>query len=133
MTIIPDSLKIGAVALVAVAVVGCGGTAATPTPEPSPSPAPEAAGLVVEASEFKFVSPDLTIGSEGSTTITLVNKGTVEHDFTIDELESIQIAVAVGETGEGTLTDPATGTYEFYCTVPGHKAAGMFGTIVIEP
>ena len=87
--------------------------------------------MVIEASEFKYEPADLAISSAGSSTISLVNKGFVEHDFTIDELE-FQIAVAVGETSEGTLTDVAVGSYEFYCTIPGHKAAGMVGTLTVE-
>jgi len=131
MHIAPTPLKIGALGLLTAVVIGCGGSDATPTPEPTPSPAPEAAALVIEASEFKYVPPELTISSAGSTTLSLVNKGVVEHDFTIDELD-FQIAVAIGETSEGTLTDTAAGTYEFYCTVPGHKEAGMVGTLTVE-
>ena len=122
-------LKIGALGLLAAAVIGCGGSDATPTPEPTPSPAP--AALVIEASEFKYVPPEITIPSAGSTTFSLVNKGVVEHDFTIDELDDFQIAVAIGETAEGTLTDVAPGTYKFYCTVPGHEVNGMVGELVV--
>ena len=124
-------LRISALGLLAAAVIGCGGSSATPTPTPSPEPTPEAAAVVVEASEFKYVPPELTIASAGSTTIELVNKGTVEHDFTIDALD-FKVAVPIGKTATGTLTDPAPGTYEFYCTVPGHKAAGMVGSLVVE-
>ena len=103
MHIAPAPLKIGALGLLAAVVIGCGGSEATPTPEPTPSPTPEAAALVIEASEFKYEPTDLAISSAGSSTISLVNKGFVEHDFTIDDLE-FQIAVAVGETSDGTLT-----------------------------
>ncbi|MEA2026400.1 MAG: cupredoxin domain-containing protein [Chloroflexota bacterium] len=128
---IATPLKIGALGLLAALVIGCGGSDATPSPEPTPSPTPEAAALVIEASEFKYDPTDLAISSAGSSTISLVNKGFVEHDFTIDELD-FQIAVVVGETSEGTLTDAAPGEYEFYCTIPGHKAAGMVGTLTVE-
>ena len=37
--------------------------------------------------------------------------------------------------GSGTLefTPTEPGEYEYYCTVPGHKEAGMLGTLVVEP
>jgi plastocyanin len=116
-------LSVSAIFLTAVAVVACGGD--EPTPEPTPVPAIE-----VQASEFAFDPDQITISSEGSTTIRLVNGGIVEHDFTIDELD-FQVAVPIGETAEGTLTDVAPGTYKFYCTVPGHEVNGMVGELVV--
>jgi len=69
MTITSAPLRIGAVAALAAAIVGCGGSSATPSPTPEPTLAP--AAFVVEASEFKFVPPELTIPATGSTTIEL--------------------------------------------------------------
>jgi len=100
------------------------------TPSPEPTPLPEAAALIVEASEFAFKPSDLTTTTAASTAITLVNKGTLEHDFTVDALD-LQIAVPIGKISGGTLTDPAPGTYQFYCAVPGHREAGMVGTLVV--
>ena len=127
MRITHASLAVGALGLVALAIVGCGGDDATPTPEP--------AALVVDATAaegggWAYDPSELTIPSEGSSTISLVNTDIVEHDLTIDELD-FQIAVAVGETAEGTLTDVEPGTYRFYCTVPGHEANGMVGELVV--
>lgn len=129
MITLSPPLRVGALGLLAVAAIGCGGSSATPSP--SPEPTPETAAIVVEASEFKYQPPELTIPSAGSTTIELVNTGTVEHDLTIDALE-FQVAVKVGEAARGTLTDVDPGTYEFYCTIPGHAAAGMVGSLVVE-
>ena len=36
-----------------------------------------------------------------------------------------------GDTETLTLNLPA-GTYTFYCNVPGHRAAGMEGTLTVE-
>jgi plastocyanin len=159
MTLAHLARRVGPSAALVIMIAGCGGAAATqapgptteptpapaePTPAPAeptrapaePTPAPDAtvatgATLVVEASEFKYVPAELTIPSAGSSTIELVIVGVVEHDFTIDALE-LQIAAPVGEAVTGTLTDPPAGTYEVYCTVAGHKAAGMVGTLVVE-
>ena len=117
----------GAIALLAVVAIGCGGEEATPEPTPEPTPDP---ALAIEASEFAYDPDGVTIPSAGSSTITLVNVGFVEHDFTIDELD-FQIAVAIGETAEGMLTDVEPGTYKFYCTVPGHEVNGMVGELVV--
>lgn len=120
-------LAVGAAMLAALAVVGCGGEEATPAPTPAPTPEP---AIEVDASEFSYDPAAITISSQGSSTIRLVNKGIVEHDLTIDEL-TFQIAVPIGETAEGTLTDVPPGTYKFYCTVPGHEVNGMVGELVV--
>jgi uncharacterized cupredoxin-like copper-binding protein len=60
-------------------------------------------------------------------TISLPNKGVTLHNFSIDAL-NVDVDLPVGATEEVTLT-AAPGTYEYYCNVPGHKAAGMVGTL----
>jgi plastocyanin len=91
---------------------------------------PEGGTAEVIGNQFKYDPPALSISSAGSTTIQLVNRDVVEHDYTIDELD-IQIAAAVGSTGEATLSDIAPGTYRVHCTIPGHEAAGMVGSLVV--
>jgi plastocyanin len=111
----------------AAVAVGCGGDDPTPTPEPTPAPAIEVGAL---DAPFRYEPSELTVESGDSITIRLVNQGTVEHDFTIDEFD-FQVATAVGETAEGTLTGVEPGTYRFYCTVPGHAENGMVGELVV--
>ena len=57
------------------------------------------------------------------------NDGAAPHNFSIDEL-GIDIDVAPGETQETVINAPA-GEYEYYCNVPGHKEAGMVGTLTV--
>jgi nitrite reductase (NO-forming) len=130
-------LLLGSAALLALLAAACGGASPTPaptvTPAPTaaPSPSAEAAGVVLEASEFKFVPDAVTIEADEETTVTLVNKGIVEHDFTVDAL-GVKIAVPIGKTASGVISGAAPGTYEFYCSVPGHKQNGMVGTLTVE-
>ena len=39
--------------------------------------------------------------------------------------------MAPGTTRNGVVNAPP-GTYEYYCNVPGHKEAGMVGTLIVE-
>lgn len=65
-------------------------------------------------------------------TFEFVNKGAAEHNFVVDALE-ILVQPAPGATETVTIpADAAPGEYEFYCNIPGHLAAGMKGTLVIE-
>jgi uncharacterized cupredoxin-like copper-binding protein len=43
----------------------------------------------------------------------------------------IHVAAAPGATGTVEFTPAEAGTYEYYCTVAGHKEAGMVGTLVV--
>lgn len=54
-----------------------------------------------------------------------------EHDFTIDELDA-HVAVGPGDTATGGVKADEPGRYEFYCSVPGHRSAGMEGVLFVE-
>jgi hypothetical protein len=74
----------------------------------------------------------ITLTVAPGTTFDMVSEGAADHDFTVDELE-VHVPVAPGETVEVTIPeDAAPGEYKFYCSVPGHEAAGMVGTLVVE-
>ncbi|GIV01162.1 MAG: hypothetical protein KatS3mg014_2777 [Actinomycetota bacterium] len=86
--------------------------------------------LSVTATEFKFEPNALQAPAGTDVTISVTDAGTIEHDFTIDEA-GLKIAVKPGETKTGTVNLEA-GTYTFYCSVPGHREAGMEGTLTVS-
>ena len=68
--------------------------------------------------------------SPGPLTITLHEKGSTQHTFTISS-QKFEIKVSTAHTtATGTVTLKA-GTYDFKCSYPGHAAAGMVGKIVV--
>jgi len=74
----------------------------------------------------------LTVTAALGSVITLPNVGAGPHNFAIDAL-GVDIDMPVGETVEYTVPgDLAPGEYEFYCNVPGHAAAGMVGTLIVQ-
>jgi uncharacterized cupredoxin-like copper-binding protein len=56
----------------------------------------------------------------------------VSNSFDVDAV-GIHIAMAANETAETTLTMTQPGTCIFYCAIPGHKEAGMVGTLIVAP
>jgi len=66
----------------------------------------------------------------GKVKFNLPNEGAAEHDFSIDELD-VQVNLPAGTTQTVEVDLPA-GTYQYYCNIPGHKEAGMVGTLVVE-
>jgi len=65
----------------------------------------------------------------GTLAVTLVNKGSLLHNFSIDN-PKLKIDVAAGQTKTGTVTLEA-GTYAYFCDVPGHRAT-MHGTLEVK-
>jgi plastocyanin len=106
-------------------LTACGGGAA----ETASTPA-AASELTVVATEFAFEPADLRLPADQDVAVALENAGVVEHDITVDELD-LEIYAAAGETTTGTINAPA-GSYAYYCSIPGHRQAGMEGTLTVE-
>jgi uncharacterized cupredoxin-like copper-binding protein len=101
------------------------------TPGPGPNEAAPATVVTIEAREFGFSPAAMTIPASGATRIVVKDAGQIVHNLTIDAL-GVQIVVPPGGSSEVTLVDPAPGVYQFYCSVSGHREAGMVGTITVE-
>ena len=86
--------------------------------------------VTVETSEFKFNPASVQLPSGKKVTISLQNIGVVEHDFTVDAL-GIKVSAPAGKSATGEFTLDKPGTYDFYCSLPGHKEAGMHGTLSV--
>ncbi len=100
------------------------------SPEASPIASPMAAEVVVVSKDIFFEPNEVTIAADTDVTFVLPNEGAAPHNFTIDELD-IDIDQDPGESYEVVINAPA-GEYEFYCNVPGHREAGMIGTLIVE-
>ncbi|MGD9712591.1 MAG: cupredoxin domain-containing protein, partial [Thermomicrobiales bacterium] len=84
----------------------------------------------IVAVDIAFLQIDVHIPAEEDVTIELFNAGSAQHNFTIDELD-ISVDLVPGETRTVIINAPA-GEYEFYCNIPGHREAGMVGTLTAE-
>lgn len=71
----------------------------------------------------------------GNLTIALTNESSVPHDVAVEDSTGSEIGKSDEITQSDTtleLKDVQAGSYTFYCTVPGHKAAGMEGTLTVR-
>lgn len=102
------------------------GTATAPS-TPAPTTAPSAPKSVpVTESEFKIELPGTSL-TPGRYTFDLTNKGQAGHDLVVDGpgvSDKKTPVIGSGKTAKLTV-DLKSGTYDFYCSVPGHKQAGM--------
>lgn len=114
------------------------GAAAAATEVPAADASPVAGGDTeggdvigtVTMHDIFFDPTDFTAPADTAVTVDLVNEGAAVHDFTIDEL-GVHVTLNPGESGQANINAPA-GTYEYYCSIPGHKDAGMHGTLTVS-
>jgi len=81
--------------------------------------------VTVQMKEFKFILSKKSV-PHGKVTFKLVNKGKLGHDFAIAGKKTK--IIAAGKSGTLTVT-LKKGKIPYKCTVPGHAAAGMKGTL----
>jgi plastocyanin len=110
-------LAVGIIAVIVLSACGGGGGSGT--------------ALTIKAEDIAFNPKEVT-AKAGSITVTFQNTGSIEHSFIIDALNVKTEKVQPGTSATVTFT-AAAGTYEYYCDVPGHKEAGMKGTLTVTP
>ena len=87
----------------------------------------------VAASGLSFVKSTAT-ASAGPVVIRSKNPQSLGHDIAIrgNDVDMKGDIVSGGGVSMITIPDLAAGTYTFYCSVPGHEAAGMKGTLTVS-
>lgn len=112
----------------AVALAGCGGG------DQAGDQGGDAAagGDVVEimGTDALAFEPEELTATAGEITVELTSGEGVLHTFVIEEQEELVVEAAAGATASGTI-ELEPGEYTFYCDVPGHRQAGMEGTLTV--
>lgn len=112
-----------------VSLAACGGSGGA-----SGGSSGGSAALTLEATDIKWDKNTLNATAGQDVTITVNNKGQLQHDLVVG-LPSGEVttnAVDAGKTGKVSFKAPAAGSYDYWCTIPGHKEAGMVGKLVIK-
>ena len=135
-------------------VAGCGsdsssGAAATTTSAPpaattapattAPATTPAAGGSTVAVAAdpsgaLAYVQTSLTAPA-GTTTFTFTNDSPVPHNLTFEKAgteDELGATKTITGAGDSVTLDLPAGTYTYYCSVPGHEAAGMKGTLTVK-
>jgi plastocyanin len=118
--------------------------AATPTTESSsatsstPATAPAGGGSALSLSanpegQLKYNTTSLT-AKAGKVSIAFTNMSSLGHNVTVASSSGAVVgAISTFEGASKTLSlNLKPGTYKFYCTVPGHRQAGMEGTLTVQ-
>jgi plastocyanin len=138
-------------ALASVALVACGSsssssssTTATATTSESGTAAGggEKAGgggsqaLKVEADQNgQLAYTQKTLSAKaGNVTVDFSNPQALSHDVAIEDSSGKTVGQTelVAEGSTSTAVNLKPGTYHYFCTVPGHREAGMEGTLTVK-
>ncbi len=140
--------------LAALALAACGGSdssSSESTPAETTSESGSEAGGGAEAEggtaagagatvDFEAASSGLAYTAKtaeaeaGEVTIDFTNPQAVPHDVAIEDSSGEVIAQTetIAEGSESASANLKPGTYTFFCTVPGHREAGMEGTLTVK-
>src|SRR5262249_21741833 len=143
------SAVLAATALAALGLAACGGssnnatTAASAPTNTAPAGGATGGGGGGEAATVDISTPSgsslaydqkSVSASSGSVTIDFDNKQALQHDVTVSD-SSGKVLGATDLVSSGTATTTVSlqpGSYTFYCSVPGHREAGMEGTLTVK-
>lgn len=131
-----------ALVLASALLAGCGGDdneQPAATAEATQAPASGGGGGGGEAvkvssaadGSLKFDQPDLS-AKAGKVTFTYNNPSGVPHAFEVEGNGVEGKTDTITKSDASVTVDLKPGTYEFYCPVDGHKAAGMEGTLTVK-
>ena len=141
------------------AFAACGGDANPPEadhdePNAYLEAAPKDTLYLVEMTSFAFTPDVLEVKAGDVLEIAIQNAEPLLHDFTIDKIDADVHVSYLGGTGQHVHTGPEKdadvhfalsepgsgivhmkihepGEYVIYCTVPGHREAGMVATLIV--
>lgn len=118
---------------------------------------PSVQEVTIEATDIAYSIHQIEVVAGQPVKLTLKDSGTLDHDFSILEIPlvidheaeempghdmsnmtamgvepQLHVATTAGTSNTIEFTPTKPGTYEFFCTVAGHKEAGMTGTLVVK-
>ena len=87
--------------------------------------------FIVESKGLNFTPNEIKV--KVGDTVRVTYKNTLgKHDWTLDEFGAKTQMLDAGQEETVEFVADKAGTFEFYCSVAGHRAAGMKGTLVVE-
>ncbi len=88
-------------------------------------------GLVISMSAANFSFNPKTLNAKVGEKVVLDITAAGQHTFTISEL-GINTVLFNGKTTRVEFTPLKSGTFTYFCSIPGHREAGQVGTLKVE-
>lgn len=103
----------------------------------------------VHPTEFTYTPSKIIVKKNEPVTIIFKNQDQIDHDIEIKKINihkntnahsaehknvqaDFHLHASANSTSTQTITPMENGTYEFYCSLPGHKENGMKGTLIVK-
>lgn len=87
--------------------------------------------VTVESRGLSFTPSEIRV-KQGQV-VRLTYKNTMgSHDWVVDEFDVRTPIIEANQESTVTFVANKTGTFEFYCSVPGHRQSGMKGSLIVE-
>ena len=146
------TLGLGLMSLILAASAACGeSTEGTDSNNDTVLHAGGQPDVVIDVSmkDLRFMPNTMEVKAGQTVQVNVTNMDGMEHDMMVDGLRIEMVGKAAGghhagapadtfvvhtmanENGSITFRTDQRGTYQFYCTLPGHKGAGMVGEMKV--
>jgi len=146
------TLGLGFMSLILAASAACGeGTEGTDSDNDTVLHAGGQPDVVIDVlmKDLRFMPNTMEVKAGQTVQVNVTNMDGMEHDMVVDGLRIEMVGKAAGGHHAGAAADllmvhtmakengsimfrtDQRGTYEFYCTLPGHRAAGMVGEMKV--
>ena len=87
--------------------------------------------VIIASTEFKYVPAKVQVPAGRAVTLVLDNSGAeTEHGIILPAF-NFRLEVKAGEIARKSIVFDKPGEYEFSCDLPGHREAGMKGTLIV--
>jgi plastocyanin len=146
--------SIPALAATLLALAGCGSSSNSSSSSPSPAaeapttssaststpaPASESGGaekVSLQANsegQLEYDTKSLS-AKAGKVSVDFTNSSSLPHNVTIESSSGEKVGATPTFTGgsKSVSVNLKPGTYKFFCSVPGHRQAGMEGTLTVK-
>lgn len=119
-----------------LALSACGGGSSSSSTTPATTGGAGGGGSTVQISAdpsgaLKFEQTDVS-ASAGTITIDFTNMSSLPHDVRIEGNGASGGTDQITNSSTSATVDLEAGTYTFFCSVDGHRAAGMEGTLTVK-
>jgi plastocyanin len=129
---ISRGLKPTKVAMAAIAMLSAAGAQAEEIAAPGPLNETKPAEVRIVSTEFGYAPANVIVIAGRAVTLVLDNSGAeTEHDLVVSAY-GFRMQARAGETARKSTVFEKPGEYEYSCDLPGHRDAGMKGTLIVR-